>query len=1142
MHKTQNNFKRTAILSALTVAAITGASVADAFAQVVPDNMSVSAHGAYTLASGSETGNVLGGVNAHQLAITSGQSVGVVGTNNFTGDVTGVNQYSLQMNGGSLYLGSKFVVAPAGQSNVMQHVGGANLTVDNMSMTSGATLEIYQSTLTVNAKETTVSDSTINMYSGTLNLGGLNEDGTPTATGKLTLDDSKLQAVSGVNTVNGSVEATMGSQVNVGGVTTGMLATATTASLMITGDLSLDATSTATINAGSTLEVKGSLTADLTNGTKDILLNSGGTLTAGEASLVDLTGSAYALAGAGLEVEATGEGNLLNVVLGENTSYTFAEYEALAESLWNNSGSNGDFALGFIGGNATGDITTDGSMAGAPIVLPTETVTVTGVTGSTPTIVKKISGEKIELPTTVAADAVVEFAEGGGVGSGGITNGTDQITQITLTGGTETSPFILTNTGNLIESVGLDANQSASVTGVAAFDVVTGAGDFFLGTTDASTNTIIQNITNLTGVLGADPDWTLANNYVQVTGIVTPGTATADVSTGAQVVAGRNSILVFDDGVNAANEREGYWESSVKALAGMPVTAANGLTDTGYSAVLGLAKGLVLTGTTSSLMVDGTWVSTPGAAGAAADTIQLANNSLVIVDAENFALNDVVITGAGTLNIAQPTAAGATAPTVAFDNVYLGATGTDSLILVENTTVTGGAAGMTDEEEVDSMTIRNLQYGLSTTLSYDTPNTDVVATTGVDMAYDDATQLLAGWYAAVNQGAINTALTPATSVVGAEFVNSILTPQTYTNQGYSFEAGRLQSANDLNSALRAATLSGPIASFMAVNAGADALDKRNSLVGGEGVAMVALNEGSDNWTTGMSAGSSMRNGVGLWIAPTYKSANAWGMDAGDNFETGYNASLGGIALGGDFTFENAFRIGLTFNVGAGYASSNGDLAETNNSFNYWGLGLYAGYYQENFGLTADFGYTGVYNSIDQDRLAGSGIYGGIETDTNAGAFTFGVRGEYKIALDALDITPHVGVRYTGVQTYGYDVDVNGGTAFNGDGFYQGVWTFPIGVTFSKAIETSGGWTFTPSLDLAIIPAAGDLDVEADVNIAGLAGLGSSVTTQVVDGFSYQGALGFDFGNENVTFGLDYTLTGSEHTTNHGVQATFRYEF
>ena len=281
-------------------------------------------------------------------------------------------------------------------------------------------------------------------------------------------------------------------------------------------------------------------------------------------------------------------------------------------------------------------------------------------------------------------------------------------------------------------------------------------------------------------------------------------------------------------------------------------------------------------------------------------------------------------------------------------------------------------------------------------------------------------------------------------------------------------------------------------------------------------------------------------GFALWIAPLWQSQHGWGMEAG-NLDYGFNGNLGGVSLGADYTFENAIRAGITFNIGGGYAEScGGDLNSTENNMSFWGLGAYAGWNYENFGLMADVSYTSTWNDLEQDMDGRMGM-GDLEADVQATAISAGLRAEYKLETSVLDIIPHIGVRYMSLNTWGYDVDTNGGTVLEGDGFHQDIWTFPIGVTFSKDFTLDSGWFFKPSVDFSVIPAAGDIKAKQDVAFTGLPGT-YEVETQMMDYLTWQGGVGIQMGNDNLSFGVNYTLQAGQNTTGHGVFGSFRYEF
>lgn len=353
-----------------------------------------------------------------------------------------------------------------------------------------------------------------------------------------------------------------------------------------------------------------------------------------------------------------------------------------------------------------------------------------------------------------------------------------------------------------------------------------------------------------------------------------------------------------------------------------------------------------------------------------------------------------------------------------------------------------------------------------------------------------------------------------------------------TNDHY-LGADKQAAASTIESAARMAFAGAvPQMTKMASDAGTNAVVNRLGFANPADGAQAMNAEGKivDRNTTGFA----------LWIAPLWQNQHGWGMEAG-NLDYGFNGNLGGVSLGADYTFENAIRAGITFNIGGGYAeSSGGDLNSTENRMTFWGLGAYAGWNYENFGLMADVSYTSTWNDLEQDMDGRMGM-SDLEADVQATAISAGLRAEYKLETSVLDIIPHIGVRYMSLNTWGYDVDTNGGTVLEGDGFHQDIWTFPIGVTFSKDFTLDSGWFFKPSVDFSVIPAAGDIKAKQDVAFTGLPGT-YEVETQMMDYLTWQGGVGIQMGNDNLSFGVNYTLQAGQNTTGHGVFGSFRYEF
>ncbi|MBQ4132363.1 MAG: autotransporter domain-containing protein [Desulfovibrionaceae bacterium] len=343
----------------------------------------------------------------------------------------------------------------------------------------------------------------------------------------------------------------------------------------------------------------------------------------------------------------------------------------------------------------------------------------------------------------------------------------------------------------------------------------------------------------------------------------------------------------------------------------------------------------------------------------------------------------------------------------------------------------------------------------------------------------------------------------------------------------------------IESAARAGLITVPHMAWAAHNAANMAVAERTSLLRNPGSPM-QTQAAADSGQTGASAGDDVKTGLGLWVMPLYQS---WSADdqKGGNLKLDVDGELGGVALGGDYTFANAIRAGISFNVGGGSADGEGDFNKTSNDFTFWGVGAYAGWNPGNLGLTADVNYTRVDNDVEQDMPAALGMGSKLESDIDSHDISAGLRGDYRIETGSIDITPHAGVRYTHLRTDDYDLNSAAGTVLEGDSVSQDIWTFPVGVTLSSDFETENGWLIRPSLDLSVIPAAGDLDARGDVRFTGVNGV-ADVKAEVVDDVIYSGQLGLDFGNDDVKVGLDYNLQTGEDTLSHGVFATFRYEF
>ena len=645
----------------------------------------------------------------------------------------------------------------------------------------------------------------------------------------------------------------------------------------------------------------------------------------------------------------------------------------------------------------------------------------------------------------------------------------------------------------VVDSIKMDGTTGKTLT--------VGTGDDTAGGTTLSAQHIDLN----GGMLLVDPAWGLASSNVAV----------ESLSAGS-VGVGRNSYL-------ALGTADTGWLPGVVGN----YTKGVGLSETGITAALGVFKGIEIAAG-KNLTVDGSKTGTEISDGwtlsGAANTAEFANNSLLVVNGADEA---IAVDGAaisfetpGTLSVAEgakllvtDAVAGQTYTIVGNVNDPTtdlagwknnGMTSTTDMISL-------GDAVFDGTDKVTTSAVRNDAHTVFPNLS-----------DGMANAVNDLYTGHAGaagkprWdYADVNS-----------ADMGVRFL-SRATDNRFLGMDKEAAAATIESAARI--AFAGAV---PQMTKMASDAGTNAVVNRLGFADPADGAQAMDAEGKivDRNTTGFA----------LWIAPLWQSQHGWGMDA-DSMDYGFNGNLGGVSLGADYTFENAIRAGITFNIGGGYAeSSGGDLSSTDNRMNFWGLGAYAGWNYENFGVMADVSYTSTWNDLKQDVDSRMGM-GDLEADVQATAISAGLRAEYLLQTSVMDIIPHIGVRYMSLNTWGYDVDTHGGTVLEGDSLHQDIWTFPIGVTFSKDFALDSGWNFKPSLDFTVIPAAGDIKAKHDVHFTGLPGT-YEVETQMMDYLTWQGGVGLELANDNMSIGVNYTLQAGQHTTGHGVFGSFRYEF
>ncbi len=280
-------------------------------------------------------------------------------------------------------------------------------------------------------------------------------------------------------------------------------------------------------------------------------------------------------------------------------------------------------------------------------------------------------------------------------------------------------------------------------------------------------------------------------------------------------------------------------------------------------------------------------------------------------------------------------------------------------------------------------------------------------------------------------------------------------------------------------------------------------------------------------TSAIQATGSQANG-GVWLSPMYTSVDADGFNA-QGAKYGADIDFAGVTFGAD-TVNGNMRFGAVFSIGSGDADGKGNGAGLKNDFDYYGLGMYSAMSFGNFALVGDASLNVISNDIE-------GL--GLSAKADTTAVTMGITGQYTISSSAVDVVPHLGARFTRLDTDSYDIRNEMGVIANTSFDVQNVFSVPLGLSLSKSLEM-GGFSITPNADLSITFNCGDTEATSSTYFTGASTW--DLNAEVMDEVTYSASLGLgaQYGAFGTTINLNYT--GSENTDAFGVNASARYMF
>ena len=662
----------------------------------------------------------------------------------------------------------------------------------------------------------------------------------------------------------------------------------------------------------------------------------------------------------------------------------------------------------------------------------------------------------------------------------------------------------------------------------------------------ASAYLVTDKLTLASGSLFVDPSYNVASSIVvtdELTGALATDEADAG-SLGGTAVALQNSILAV--GLDTTDEAAAL--AAVKSELA-PLFKANGALDKdNIGAVAYTAKTITL-GAGDKLVVDSTKSLTDYKKGTApTQAIYLGKNSALAVDAQAFEgtkapvtlqNNSAVYTGEG----AKVLLTGSNVVAAANGKSLFAGTG----LTLDSATLDADKNKVLRVETINGWFTQNLT-DLSTTLAL-TVNDKKIKQDLAGVSAPVADTLMSVAYGHKNYEAVKAdPSVKADTVYGiaAGFYKNPTDNKFYSDAEFTKEVDTTNLTEQLknhqvdeNNAVYFAPKNELIDNIVYNNGAAIDAETNARLAVFGGAPQVAIEAGASTYEAisarmgvGVSGVSSAANGQGgaIWVTPVYKSADADGF-AADNKSYGADVTLYGLALGADIEVAPNLKVGGMFNVGSGDADGQGLGANVSNDFDYYGLGLYAGYSMDDLSLVADITYTAVDNDIE-----GNTDLGKVNASIDSTNISVGVTGQYKLSLAGMDVTPHAGLRYSMIDMDDYS------TAYSqNDSDSINIFSVPVGVTIAKEYVTDT-WTVKPSFDLTLTGNFGDDEAEATAKWNGFSNLSTTVKSEIMDNFTYGAAVGVSATTGNFGLGLGLNYTGSSNTDEFGVNANARYMF
>lgn len=595
----------------------------------------------------------------------------------------------------------------------------------------------------------------------------------------------------------------------------------------------------------------------------------------------------------------------------------------------------------------------------------------------------------------------------------------------------------------------------------------------------AAAGTLVAERLDLQGArMFIDPAWTDGGTLANASHVASGGS-----EINGRVTVGQNALLVLGDTSTAAAEAR---------------FANSGLTwgENAITAAVSVHTPQYLNATQGGLRVDGSLTGSSADRDAAFNTVDFADHSLLMVSTKEMTNGQAALNATeGSLNVADSAAlyvADAKA-----NQTYAVARGFSDVNIAGN--------GWQNE---------NLLLNKLLTATTQERDGEVRVTTQARAAQDVLPGVVTTH--ALDQLIASGENSRSASQAGARYLSvAIDTPQASVDEV----------VRTINSAAQIATAGGvQHNTWAAGNAAVDAVLERNSIA----------NAGLQPADTDAS----------VWVHALYGNPRSSDLSAG-NLSYGQNSKFYGLMMGGDKAWQTehgTLRSGAAFHAGNGDSDSRGDTNATHNDFSFWGVTLYQNWNQDRWNLTGDVSLTQTSNDVYQKQPGWMEAGNKLKANVDGMLFSAGVRGEYLIETDVLDIIPHAGVRYNQLKTEAFDTkNDQDERVFHTDKGTQNIWQFPVGVKVAKTFALDSGWKMSTQADVGVVAVTGDRESQNTLHTVGISA-SDTLRAEIMDDTAFNGQLGVKMQKDNMTFGVGYNVNASHHDTDQTMSATWSLNF